>query len=478
MDMEQRQIHEYPGELLWHKRGLDWYLDNDPQKLNKEFLDTLYEIKEIGGIIRNFEDIITDAYRIAVTVAFTEKYQNTDIAGILCDNYHDEMSLLYGCVILLSQEDGEDYEYTVNKIVELLRKKQNVKGLFVGSKVTYNWLVIRIFKLQRTNMNIDLSPDAGDLSSETQLWLIENLGLDIDELERVISFYRTKIGQLDFLHSFVKEYINYDHDDLQFCLSRKKGWILQFTISIDTYDWLENRVKQGLYLADEKDGLFSWSLLGEDPQAGTGIYDCENQKGQQENENNMGMLEKENKKLKQENKKLKQENKKLKQENKLLKEKNSEWEALYASGFASSAVVESDEGATVVNSDAARENEAYKKEIEEKEALINDLSNKLKNKSIPMSSIIDGFRKLARFDSREAVSMVFKSLGIMLSKCTAWTNSEDEILMIFAMDDNPAPGTVNHIYNSGANHYDHHRELTINNGDNKLLEKNKEETES
>ena len=237
-------------------------------------------------------------------------------------------------------------------------------------------------------MDIDLSPDAGDLSSETQLWLIENLGLDIDELERVISFYRTKIGQLDFLHSFVKEYINYDHDDLQFCLSRK-GWILQFTISKDTYDWLENRVKQGFYLVDEKGGLFSWSLLGEDPQAGTGIYDCENQKGQQENENNMGMLEK--------------ENKKLKQENKLLKEKNAEWEALYASGFASSAVVESDEGATVVNSDAARENEAYKKEIEEKEALINDLSNKLKNKSIPMSSIIDGFRKLARFDSREAV---------------------------------------------------------------------------
>lgn len=127
MDMEQRQIHEYPGELLWHKRGLDWYLDNDPQKLNKEFLDTLYEIKEIGCIIRNFEDIITDAYRIAVTVAFTEKYQDTDIAGILCDNYHDEMSLLYGCVILLSQEDGEDYEYTVNKIVELLRKKTDGK---------------------------------------------------------------------------------------------------------------------------------------------------------------------------------------------------------------------------------------------------------------------------------------------------------------------------------------------------------------
>lgn len=204
------------------------------------------------------------------------------------------------------------------------------------------------------------------------------------------------------------------------------------------------------------------------------------------------MLEKENRSFKKQKEILETQNEMFEQkceelgkeintlrfENKLLKEKNSEWEVMFATGFAGSAVVESDKGTTVVNSDDARKNEAYKKEIEEKEALINELSNKLKNKSIPMSSIIDGFRKLARFDSREAVSMVFKSLGIMLSKCTAWTNSEEEILKIFAMDDNPAPGTVNHIYNSGANHYDHHRELTINNGDNKLLEKNKEETES
>ena len=197
------------------------------------------------------------------------------------------------------------------------------------------------------------------------------------------------------------------------------------------------------------------------------------------------MFEKENAAFKRQNKILETQNELFEQksaelgreintlrlENKLLKEKNSEWEALYASGFAGSAVVESDEGAKVVNSDAARENENYKKEIEDKETLINDLSNKLKNQSIPMSAIIEGFRTLALIDTKEVVLMVFKSLGIILSKCNAWTNSQDEILRIFVEQKTPSSGTVNNYYGSGANHFDYHRELTIKNEDNKSLEK-------
>ena len=183
------------------------------------------------------------------------------------------------------------------------------------------------------------------------------------------------------------------------------------------------------------------------------------------------ILETQNELFEQKSAELGREINTLRSENKLLKEKNSEWEALYASGFAGSAVVESDEGAKVVNSDAARENENYKKEIEEKETLINDLSNKLKNQSIPMSAIIEGFRKLALIDTKEVVLMVFKSLGIILSKCTAWTNSEDEILRIFVEQNTPSSGTVNNYYGSGANHFDYHRELTIKKEDNKSLEK-------
>ena len=96
------------------------------------------------------------------------------------------------------------------------------------------------------------------------------------------------------------------------------------------------------------------------------------------------ILEMQNDMLERKNIELEKENNNLNQEIKSLMEKNSEWEALYASGFAGSAVVESDEGAKVVNSDAARENEDYKKEIEEKKTLINDLSNKKKHKKIPI----------------------------------------------------------------------------------------------
>ena len=196
------------------------------------------------------------------------------------------------------------------------------------------------------------------------------------------------------------------------------------------------------------------------------------------------MFEKENAAFKRQNKILETQNELFEQksaelgreintlrlENKLLKEKNSEWEALYASGFAGSAVVESDEGAKVVNSDAARENENYKKEIEDKETLINDLSNKLKHKTIPMSSIIDGFKELALL-GKEKVSTAYMTLCTMLQDCEAWRTNREEIKNIFVEKNNTAPGTINYNYSAGATHYDHHREITIKKEDNKLLRK-------
>ena len=182
------------------------------------------------------------------------------------------------------------------------------------------------------------------------------------------------------------------------------------------------------------------------------------------------ILEMQNDMLERKNIELEKENNNLNQEIKSLMEKNSEWEALYASGFAGSAVVESDEGAKVVNSDAARENENYKKEIEEKETLINDLSNKLKHKTIPMSSIIDGFKELALL-GKDKVSTTYMSLCTMLQDCEAWRTNREEIKNIFVEKNNTAPGTINYNYSAGATHYDHHREITIKKEDNKLLRK-------
>ena len=182
------------------------------------------------------------------------------------------------------------------------------------------------------------------------------------------------------------------------------------------------------------------------------------------------ILEMQNDMLERKKIELEKENNNLNQEIKSLMEKNSEWEALYASGFAGSAVVESDEGAKVVNSDAARENENYKKEIEDKETLIKDLSNKLKHKTIPMSSIIDGFKELALL-GKDKVSTTYMSLCTMLQDCEAWRTNREEIKNIFVEKNNTAPGTINYNYSAGATHYDHHREITIKKEDNKLLRK-------
>ena len=182
------------------------------------------------------------------------------------------------------------------------------------------------------------------------------------------------------------------------------------------------------------------------------------------------ILEMQNDMLERKNIELENKNNNLNLEIKSLIEKNSEWEALYASGFAGSAVVESDEGAKVVDSDAARENEDYKKEIEEKITLINDLSNKLKHKTIPMSSIIDGFKELALL-GKEKVSTAYMTLCTMLQDCEAWRTNREEIKNIFVEKNNTAPGTINYNYSAGATHYDHHREITIKKEDNKLLRK-------
>ena len=182
------------------------------------------------------------------------------------------------------------------------------------------------------------------------------------------------------------------------------------------------------------------------------------------------ILEVQNDMLERINTELENKNNNLNLDIKSLIEKNSEWEALYASGFAGSAVVESDEGAKVVNSDAARENENYKKEIEDKETLINDLSNKLKHKTIPMSSIIDGFKELALL-GKEKVSTAYMTLCTMLQDCEAWRTNREEIKNIFVEKNNTAPGTINYNYSAGATHYDHHREITIKKEDNKLLRK-------
>lgn len=560
--MAKMNIYEYPGELLWQGRDLQWYLDNDPQGLNKGLADALYEIRRGGRDTGDIAEVITDAYRVAVAVASTPHPKYTDIANVLFEKYHG-ISSLCGCVILQSQHNFPDYECIVKDIINLLEDYYRQSD-FDDSYAHYQRDKEIIMDIRKANMTLDLSPDAGGLGDRSVLWLRNNIK-SIEGIERVIRLYQTMEGQLVFMDAVVEQYMVYeDENDVK----RLSGY---FTIPRDYFEELRDNVTKGRYLREDSKGQpdngktdegTQSDALGKDLESLrkeigmlrkrcerielydkakavfndeqrdaqelidmlkdqldamnneviTLNYEAEAYKQKIEEANadrswfeerctmldteNMALrrqndtLEKQNDKLEEKNKALESENKmleakksRLEDEVKKLKENRPQtenrtfrWNERAISDYAMKFGVVSPNPANGVvspkpaNGDALRENEAYKKEIAEKEALIDDLSNKLKNKSIPMSTLIEGFKKLARFDTKEDVSMTFKSLCAMLSGCEAWKNNEEEILKIFEMDNNSAPSTINYNYGPGANHYDHHRELRIKSDDKHLLE--------
>lgn len=194
--MAHRKIYEYPRELLWHPKTMKWYLKNDPDGLHKEMADTLLQIRKEGRNIGDIDRILNDAYRLAVTVAATEEAKYSDIANVLSRLYPDDMSVLCGCVILMSQENCEEYKDTTDELIE------NATGSFSDhksddSKLRYQLIKQRIIGLRKTGLHTDLSPDAYVEDDQTIQWLINNMRSD--ELERIIGFHRTKKNQLYFL---------------------------------------------------------------------------------------------------------------------------------------------------------------------------------------------------------------------------------------------------------------------------------------
>ena len=106
--MIHRPIYEYPKELLWHPKSMKWYLENDPNGLHKGLADTLLQIRKGGYNIGNIEQVLNDAYCIAVIVATTEGSKYTDLSIKLFNKYSSEIALLCGCVILLSHKNYEN----------------------------------------------------------------------------------------------------------------------------------------------------------------------------------------------------------------------------------------------------------------------------------------------------------------------------------------------------------------------------------
>ena len=201
--MIQRPIYEYPTELLWHPKSMKWYLENDPNGLHKLLADTLLQIRKEGYNMGNIDQVLNDAYCIAVTVATTEGAKYSNLSKNLLKKYSNNIALLCGCVILLSHKNYEEYKDTVEEIINNTWKDFDY---YVTEKDKFELQSIkkRIINCHKTGLQIDLSPDAFVENEMTIQWLMKNMSLR--ELETIIKFHRTKKNQLDFLNGIIYKY--------------------------------------------------------------------------------------------------------------------------------------------------------------------------------------------------------------------------------------------------------------------------------
>ena len=201
--MIHRPIYEYPKELLWHPKSMKWYLENDPNGLHKGLADTLLQIRKEGVNISNIEQVLNDAYCIAVIVATTEVSKYSDLSIKLFTKYPNYIALLCGCAILLSHKNYEEYKDTVEEIINNIWEDFNYNES-EEEKLKYQSIKKRIINSHKTGLQIDLSPDAFVETEMTINWLKKNMSLR--ELETIIKFHRTKKNQLDFLNVIIANF--------------------------------------------------------------------------------------------------------------------------------------------------------------------------------------------------------------------------------------------------------------------------------
>ena len=174
--MIHRPIYEYPKELLWHPKSMKWYLENDPNGLHKELADTLLQIRKEGYNMGNIEQVLNDAYCIAVTVATTEGSKYSNLSKNLLKKYSSEIALLCGCAILLSHKNYEEYQYTVEEIINNIWEDFNY-DVPEEDKFELQSIKKRIINCHKTGLQIDLRPDAFVETAMTIKCLKKNMSL-------------------------------------------------------------------------------------------------------------------------------------------------------------------------------------------------------------------------------------------------------------------------------------------------------------
>ncbi|MDD5825855.1 MAG: hypothetical protein PUD14_08205 [Prevotellaceae bacterium] len=435
--MAKIQIYEYPGRILWHERELDWYLKNDPDGINIAIANLCVELSKTHNEINKPEILLDEAYRVAIAIAATKNRDFYPIAKHFYYGYYKSpfrlIAVICGCVILSWQANSSIYENTIKETERWMKGKSRME-LRDKIKAFLN-------KTPKKGLRTELIPNIGYLSNYSKKWILENVE-DKKELEAIISFRSTIPMQISFLEKFVSYHYVKVHD-------------ARFTLTQSQMQTLIENVYQGKYLFVQKNTIAKpLADLTKNTEMEREVEEWKRKANEAE----------------EALKRIAREAERLSNECALLKEKNEEWENMFASGFAGSCIVEQGSEEKAINSDVARENEAYRKEIEEKEALIEELADKLKNKSIPMHYIISGFKELADF-GLEHVSSTYKSICTMLQDCDAWRNNREEIRKIFVEEKKKGVSpSVSYNYASGATHKDTHREIYLNNESTKLLE--------
>ena len=198
--MARIRIYEYPGELLWHSREHNWYLDNDPSGINLALTEKLYVVKQLfPNEIDDYSAFLDEAYRLTVAVGCTYRIKFSNAFGVLRTNYNTYSSLL-GCAILQNYNNASEFADIIDKLMT------NAKNVLEGDRFmqlyyynhSFESKMQDIIKSVRTKGAIDRilpQPEAPEkLYGFTIDWLENHIRTD-EDAEDTIRLYQTADGQ-------------------------------------------------------------------------------------------------------------------------------------------------------------------------------------------------------------------------------------------------------------------------------------------
>lgn len=198
--MARIRIYEYPGELLWHSREHNWYLDNDPSGINLALTEKLYEVKQMfPDEIDDYSKYLNEAYRLTVAVACTRRLKFSNAFDVLRINYNTYSSLL-GCAILQNYNNASEFADIIDKLMT------NAKNVLEDYWFMQLYYYSRSFEMEMKDIiksviakgSIDRilpQPEAPEkLSLLTLDWLENHIRTD-EDAEDTIRLYQTADGQ-------------------------------------------------------------------------------------------------------------------------------------------------------------------------------------------------------------------------------------------------------------------------------------------